>query len=155
MANYNTDNYSQVPFSGEYGNKSVGQASFASIAAVNGSAGFANGDTFDIMRLPGGARVLSGFIYMGSSAAATSTLVVGIKYADGTSTGGTTGTAVLVAGTASAIVASHTAYALRFTPFRNDTDTIVYATWLSPGAPAGATGTPMDVVVEFIATGQP
>ena len=152
MANYNTDNYSQVSYQGEYGNQSVGRARFASIGAVNGSAGFANGDTFDIMRLPAGAEVTEGFIYMGSAASATSTLVVGIKYADGTSTGGTTGTAVLVAGTASAIVAAHTRYDFRFTPFTNDADTIVYATWLSPGAPTAAT--PMDVVVKYVATGQ-
>ena len=153
MANYKTDDYNKVSYTGEYGNVSVGMAKI-NINAVNGSAGFANGDTFDIMQLPAGAKFESGFIYMGSSAAATSTLVVGVKYADGTSTGGTTGTAVLVAGTASAITASHTRYDFRATPFTNDADTIIYATWLSPGAPSGATGVPMDVVVRYIATGQ-
>ena len=152
MANYRTDNYSKVAYMGEYGNKSVGMASI-NINAVNGSAGFASGDTFDIMQLPAGARLIEGFIYMGSSAAATSTIAVGIKYADGTSTGGTTGTGVLVAGTASAITAAHTRYQFRFTPFRNDADTIVYATWLSPGAPSGATGVPMDIVVTYKAEG--
>ena|SRR3990167_2214943 len=153
MANYKTDNYSQLPYMGPHGNKSVIAARFADISTVNGNAGFANGDTFDIAQIPAGARMVEGFIYVGTVACATSTLTVGVKYADGTSTGGTTGTAVLVAGTASAITAAETRYQFRFKPFRNDADTIVYATWLSPGAPSAATGNEVDFVLSYIAEG--
>ena len=153
MANYRTDDYNKVSYTGEYGNVAVGMARFANIGAINGSAGFANGDTFDIMQLPAGAKLIEGHIYVGTNVLETATLTIGIKYADGTSTGGTTGTAVLFAGTATAATAQQTRYDMRFTPFTNDADTIVYATWLSPGAPTDA-GNPLDVVVKYIATGQ-
>ena len=153
MANYKTDNYTQLAYMGAQGNKSNVSRRFADISAINGNAGFANGDTFDIAKIPGGARVIEGFIYVGTVACATSTLAVGVKYADGTSTGGTTGTAVLVAGTASSITAAHTRYQFRFKPLTNDVDTIVYATWLSPGAPSGATGNEVDFSIDYVAEG--
>ena len=59
----------------------------------------------------------------------------------------------VVAGTASAITAAETRYQFRFKPFRNDADTIVYATWLSPGAPSAATGNEVDFVLSYIAEG--
>lgn len=153
MANYKTDNYATLPYMGPQGNKSIIATRFADISTINGAAGFANGDTFDIAQIPAGARVVEGFIYVGTVALATSSLVVGVKYADGTSTGGTTGTAVLVAGTASALTAAQTRYQLRFKPFRNDADTIVYATWLSPGAPSSTTGNELDFAITYVAEG--
>lgn len=153
MANYKADGYDKRSYMGEYGNVSVAHAHFDNIGAINGSAGFANGDTADLFQLPGGAKVLEGFIYVGSNALETSTLFVGVKYADGTSTGGSTGSGQLVAGTASAVTAAHTRYQLRFTPFTNDVDTIAYLSWASPGAPTDD-GNPVDVVVTYVATGQ-
>ena len=122
---------------------------------VNGAAGYANGDTADLMKVPGGFRIVSGYLQAGTFAIATSTVVVGIRYADGTSTGGTTGTAILVGGTASAIVAALGRYDFRFEqPFVNDVDTIVYLTWLSPGAPSGSTSkAALTAVVQGIAEG--
>lgn len=125
------------------------------ISQINGAAGIANGDTIDLVKIPGGFRVTSGFLLAGTFAIATSTVVVGIRYADGTSTGGTTGTAVLVGGTASAITAALTAYAFRFEqPFVNDVDTIAYITWLSPGAPSGASSkAALSCVIRGVAEG--
>lgn len=140
MAQYFSDTFLQIPHNGVYGNLSAIVAQINDISQVNGAAGYANGDTIDLMRVPGGFRVTGGHLLAGTFAIATSTVAVGIRYADGTSTGGTTGTAILVGGTASAIVAALTRYDFRFEqPFVNDVDTIVYATWLSPGAPSGAT----------------
>ena len=155
MAAYNSDNFLQIPHNGVYGNLTQIVALNSDISQINGAAGFANGDTLDLMKVPGGFRVTGGFLYAGTFAIATSTVVVGIRYADGTSTGGTTGTAVLVGGTASAIVAALTPYAFRFEqPFVNDVDTIVYITWLSPGAPSGATSkAALTAVVQGIAEG--
>ena len=152
MANYAADSYGKVSYNGEYGNVSVAHAHFDNIGAINGSAGFANGDTADLFQLPAGAKVLEGFIYVGSNALETATVRVGVKYADGTSTGGSTSSGQLVAGTASAITAAHTRYQFRFTPFTNDADTIVYLSWVSPGAPTDA-GNPVDVVLKYVATG--
>lgn len=155
MATYQTDNYLQLPHNGVYGNLTTIVAQINDISQVNGAAGYANGDVVNLMRIPGGFRVTNGFILAGTFAIATSTVVVGIKYADGTSTGGTTGTAVLVGGTASAIVAALTRYDFRFEqPFVNDVDTIAYMTWLSPGAPSGATSkAALSVVIYGVAEG--
>ena len=139
MAAYTADNFTQLPHNGAYGNVSTVIGINSDISQINGAAGIANGDTLDLVKIPAGARVYGGMLQTGTFAIATSTVVVGIRYADGTSTGGTTGTAVLVGGTASAITAAMTEYAFRFEqPFVNDADTIVYLTWLSPGAPSGA-----------------
>lgn len=155
MAAYTADNFLQIPHNGVYGNKSYVAGLNSDISQINGAAGFANGDTLDLVKIPAGARVLSGYLQAGTFAIATSTVVVGIRYADGTSTGGTTGTAVLVGGTGSAIVAALTSYAFRFEqPFVNDADTIVYLTWLSPGAPSGASSkAALSCVVEYDAQG--
>ena len=153
MANYRADNYNKISYSGEYGNVSVAHCHFDNIGAINGSAGFANGDTADLFQLPAGARPLRGYVYVGSNALETSTIMLGVKYADGTSTGGSTGSAVLFAGTGSAVTAAHTRYDMRFTPMTFDADTIVYLSWQSPGAPTDD-GNPVDVVLEYVATGQ-
>jgi len=155
MAAYKSDNFLQVAHNGEYGNKSVAAALNSDISQVNGAVGLANGDTIDLVRIPGGARVLSGYLQTGTFAIATSTVMIGIRYADGTSTGGTTGSAILVGGTGSAIVAALTQYDFRFEqPFVNDVDTIMYLSWVSPGAPSGASSkAALTAVVEYIAEG--
>lgn len=155
MAAYTADNFLQNPHNGVYGNRTslVGQNS--DISQINGATGIANLDTLDMVRIPAGARVIGGSLLTGTFAIATSTVVVGIRYADGTSTGGTTGTAVLVGGTASSITAALTRYDFRFEqPFVNDADTIAYITWLSPGAPSGASSkAALTAFVECIAEG--
>ena len=155
MAAYVSDNYLQLPHNGVYGNLSTVVALNSDISQINGATGIANGDTLDLFRIPGGAQILSGSLLTGTFAIATSTVVVGIRYADGTSTGGTTGTAVLVGGTASSITAALTEYAFRFEqPFINDVDTILYLTWISPGAPSGATSkAALTARVNYVATG--
>ena len=155
MAAYVSDNYLQLPHNGVYGNLSTVVALNSDISQINGATGIANGDTLDLFRIPGGAQVLSGSLLTGTFAIATSTVVVGIRYADGTSTGGTTGTAVLVGGTASAITAALTEYSFRFEqPFINDVDTICYLTWISPGAPSGATSkAALTARINYVATG--
>ena len=138
MAAWTSDNILQLPMNGAYGNLTYIVANNNDISQINGAAGIANGDTLDLFKIPAGAIVLGGYLVTGTFAPATSTVVVGIRYADGTSTGGTTGTAVLVGGTASAIVGALTNYAFRFEqPFTNLADTIAYITWLSPGSPSG------------------
>lgn len=155
MAAYSADNFLQIPHNGVYGNKTAIVGLNTDISQINGAAGFANGDTLDLVKIPAGFRVTNGFLLTGTFAIATSTVVVGLRYADGTSTGGTTGTAVLVGGTASAITAALTRYDFRFEqPFVNDADTIAYLTWLSPGAPSGAASkAALSAVVEGIAEG--
>lgn len=140
MAAYNADNLTQIPHNGAYGNLSTVVGMNTDISQINAAVGIANGDTLDLVKIPAGARVVSGSLETGTFAIATSTVIVGIRYADGTSTGGTTGTAVLVGGTSSSITAALTSYAFRFEqPFVNDADTIAYLTWQSPGAPSGST----------------
>ena len=155
MAAYTADNFLQIPHNGVYGNKTAIVGQISDISQVNGAVGFVNGDTMDLLKIPAGFRVVNGFLLTGTFAIATSTVVVGLRYADGTSTGGTTGTAVLVGGTASAIVAGLTRYDFRFEqPFVNDADTIAYLTWLSPGAPSGASSkAALSAVIEGIAEG--
>lgn len=155
MAAYNADNYLQNPHNGVYGNVTNIVCLNDDISQINGAAGFANGDTLDLCKIPGGFLVTGGYLLTGTFAIATSTVVVGIRYADGTSTGGTTGTAVLVGGTASAITAAQVKYNFRFEqPFVNDVDTIAYITWLSPGAPSGSTSkAALTAVVQGVAEG--
>ena len=148
MTAYTADNFLQLPHNGVYGNKSTVQGVYASLGT-----GAVAGDTFDLVKIPAGATVVSGFIYT-TQMTGTSTVVFGVRAADGTSTNTLgTGTALLVGGTASAIVTANVlnALALRFVPFTNDFDTIIYATYVS-----GATGGPtandnFNVVVDYVA----
>lgn len=155
MAKYFADNFTQLPHNGVYGNRTEIVAQLSDISQINGAAGIANADTLDLFTIPGGFLVTGGLLKTGTFAIATSTVVVGLRYADGTSTGGTTGTAVLVGGTASAITAALTDYAFRFEqPFTNDVDTIAYITWLSPGAPSGASSkAALTAIVTGVANG--
>lgn len=137
MAAFTADNFIQIPHNGAYGNKSFVSGTYANLGTYTAAAL----DTFDLAKVPAGATVLEGFLYS-TQFTGTSTWVLGVRYADGTSTGGTTGTAVLVAGTASAISGSNVRYQLRFPPFTNDADTIVYATHVS-----GPAHTALDNVV--------
>lgn len=130
MAAYSADNLTQIPFMGAYGNK----ASFTASLAVLGT--YAQTDTVDLMRLPGGARLISGLVVV-ATAVSTSTIAIGVRYADGTSTGGTTGTAVL-SGAGIVLTTALVPQAMNFVPFTNDVDTIVYATIASPGFAPGA-----------------
>jgi hypothetical protein len=146
MAAFTADNFTQLVFNGEYGNKATINGGFANLGAGTAAAL----DTFDFVKVPAGATVVEGFLYS-TQFTGTSTWVLGVRYADGTSTGGTTGTAVLVAGTASAITGSHVRYQLRFKPFTNDADTIVYATHVS--GPAHTANDDVTLSLDYIANG--
>ena len=146
MAAYTADNFTQIPHNGAYGNKSVVVGAYSNLATTTAAAL----DTYDFAKVPAGSTVLSGFLYS-TQFTGTSTWVLGVRYADGTSTGGTTGTAVLVAGTASAVSGSNVSYALRFTPFTNDADMIVYATHVS--GPAHTANDNATLVLDYIANG--
>lgn len=145
MASNTADNFTQIPHNGAYGNKSAVAGSYANLATATAVAL----DTFDFVKVPGGAQVLSGFIFS-TQMTGTSTWVIGVRYADGTSTGGTTGTAVLVSGTASAI-SGLSQTNLRFTPFTNDVDTIVYATHVS--GPSHTASDNATLVLDYLAAG--
>lgn len=130
MAQFLSDNFTQIAFMGAYGNKAsfvANRTAFPTMAAA---------DTLDLVRVPGGARLIEGFLVV-ATAITTATMTIGVRYADGTSTGGTTGTAVL--GAAVPLTSALTQQRLAFVPFVNDVDTIVYATISSPqGAAPGA-----------------
>lgn len=143
MANFTADNFTQPVYNGAYGNKSVAYAELAAIGTL------AAGDTIDLLKLPGGARVLSGRIII-ATAITTATLAVGIKYADGTSTGGTTGTAVM-SGTGCALTTALAPQQLNFQSFVNDVDTVIYAT--APNIAAAGANTKLTVEVDYIAEG--
>lgn len=136
-------NFLQVPFNGAYGNRSVA-------AAIGNcfTTGVAANDIMDLMKLPAGARLLTGEVIVGT-AITTSTVQVGVRYADGTSTGGTTGASVM--GAAILLGTASSAQPLKFVPFANDADSIVYMTWLDGAAPTA--GNPMVVQVDYIAQG--
>ena len=147
MAAFTADNFTQIPHNGAYGNKSVVVGVYANLA----SGTLAALDTLDFVKVPAGATVLSGFIFS-TQMTGTSTWVLGVRSADGTSslvTGGT-GTACLFSGTASAITGL-TQTNMRFTPFTNDVDTIVYATHVS--GPAAAANDNATLVLDYIANG--
>lgn len=127
MTQFFSDNINEIQFMGAYGNASLGEAVIAAFPTM------AAGDTIDLMKIPGGARIRSGQLVI-ATAITTATLAIGVRYADGTSTGGTTGTAVL-SGTGAAITTSLAPQLLNFVPFANDVDTIVYATAVVAGVP--------------------
>ena len=144
MAAYIADNFAQLPHNGVYGNKST-QYGVYTLGTGN-----AQLDTIDLVKIPGGGRITNGFIAV-ATAVSTATVAIGVRYADGTSTGGTTGTAVLAA--ALVLTTGLTQQALNnFVPFINDVDTIVYATLISPGFVSGA-GIALVGVVDYIAEG--
>ena len=143
MADYDVDNFTQVPFNGEYGNKSVAYAELAALSTLAAS------DTIDLVKIPGGARVLSGRIII-ATAITTATLAIGVRYADGTSTGGTTGTAVM-SGTGCALTTALAPQQLNFQSFVNDVDTIVYATAVVAAVPGA--NTKLTAEIDYIAEG--
>ena len=143
MAARQADTFGNIPHNGVYGNLSAGVGSYTDLS-TNSAVAL---DTFDFVKIPAGAQVLEGFIFS-TQMTGTSTWALGIKYADGTSTGGTTGTNVLFSGTSSAITGlSQTA--CRFTPFTNDADTIAYATHVT--GPAHTALDNATLVLKFIA----
>lgn len=145
MAAFTADNFTQLTFMGAYGNQSYAEARVAALLT------YASADTIDLFKLPGGARVFSGFVVV-ATAVATATFAVGVRYADGTSTGGTTGTAVL-SGTGVSLATGKQPQTLNFVPFTNDVDTIVYATLASPQGAVPGANTALSVVVTYEAAG--
>lgn len=156
MANYQADTFTQLPSAGEYGNKSTIHGRVADVSAMGATvgAGLAALDTLDLVRLPAGAKILSGFLAC-TAAITTATYTVGVRYADGTSTGGTTGTAVLLGVTSF----NTAAYAVPFGvgTIRNvssyDADIIIYATQVGTAGPGASAGLGLDCVVDYIASG--
>lgn len=146
MASNTADNFLQLPHNGVYGNKSVAVGSYADLSKASSGA-LAAGDTLDLVKLPAGATYVSGFLFS-TQMTGTSTLAIGVRAADGTSTGGTTGTAVLVSGTASGVTGLGQTN-LRFAPFTNDFDTIVYATFVSGPVPAASDN--IALVLDYVA----
>jgi hypothetical protein len=143
------DNFLQLPHNGVYGNKSTVQGVYANLALTSAVAL----DTLDLVKIPAGALVVSGFLYT-TQMTGTGTIVIGVRAADGTSTTALgTGTAMLVGGTASAVVTANVQnnLALRFVPFMNDFDTIIYATYVS--GPVPATNDSLGIVVDYVANG--
>src|SRR5258708_2684130 len=98
MTARSADTFGAIPHNGVYGNLSVGVGSYADLS-TNSAVAL---DTFDFVKIPAGSQLVEAFIYS-TQMTGTSTWALGIRYADGTSTGGTTGTNVLFAGTSSAI----------------------------------------------------
>lgn len=145
MANFKADNYTGQRYHGPFGNVAMAHASFADLSTAT----LAAADTIDFFKLPAGAKLLFGFMTT-TAMTGTSTIAVGVKYSDGTSTGGTTGTAVLVLSTASAVTGA-ARFDFRFKPFTNDADTIIYATKAS--GPAEAAGDNLEVVLFYEDTG--
>jgi hypothetical protein len=143
MAARTADTFGNIPHGGVYGNLSAGVGSYADLS-TNSAVAL---DTFDFVKIPGGAQVVEGFIYS-TQMTGTSTWALGIKYADGTSTGGTTGTNVLFAGTSSVITGLGQT-SCRFQPFTNDADTIAYVTHVS--GPAHTALDNATLVVKYIA----
>ena len=127
---YTADNYSQISFMGAYGNKSI-------VHGYVTMGTYSQYDTVDLVKIPAGAVVYDGFLLV-ATAVTTATVSIGVRYADGTSTGGTTGTAVM-SGTGSIVLTTALAnQPMTFEPFTNDADTIVYAIVQSPGFTPGA-----------------
>ncbi len=127
MATSTADNYNQQSMHSPYGNLSRRVATVAALGTMAAT------DTLDLMKIPGGAFLTGGHVVI-ATAVTTATLAIGVRYADGTSTGGTTGTAVL-SGTGVALTTANAPQMLNFVPFENDVDTIVYATAPNIAAP--------------------
>jgi len=144
MAAYTADNFTQIPFNGAYGNKSTVQG-VHTLGTAN-----AQLDTIDLVKIPGGGRIQNGFLAI-ATAVTTATVCIGVRYADGTSTGGTTGTAVLATGVVLTTALTNQAFN-NFIPFTNDVDTIVYATIVSPGFASGAS-IALHACIDYVATG--
>ena len=125
MATFKAANYSGITANGAYGNLSN------TVRTGTFSTAMAAADTIDLCTLPGGAKAVSGYFVV-TTAITTSTFHVGVRYADGTSTGGTTGTSV-ISGTGVLGGVANAQQAFQFYPFTNDVDTILYAT-LANGA---------------------
>jgi hypothetical protein len=143
MSTSTADNWTQLPYMGAYGNLAVIVAEKANIGTL------AAADTIDLFKLPGGARVIMGHVQI-ATAITTATLAIGVRYADGTSTGGTTGTAVL-SGTGVALTTALAPQFLNFQPFANDVDTIVYAT--APNIAVGGANNKLTVTLKYSAEG--
>ncbi len=139
---YKSGNYSEVAHNGAYGNLSN------AVRTGTLSTALAAGDTIDLCQLPGGAKVVSGYFVV-TTAITTSTFHVGVRYADGTSTGGTTGTSV-ISGTGVLGGTANAQQAFQFFPFTNDVDTILYATFANGAA---ITAIPYAVSLDYEATG--
>jgi len=144
MANHSADNFTQISYMGAYGNQA-----FVEGYITLGT--WAQNDTLDLVKIPAGARVLGGRLVV-ATAVTTSTVTVGVKYADGTSTGGTTGAAVLTGTGGIVLTTALLNQPLTFLPFTNDADTIIYATISSPGFTPGA-GILLHSVIEYSAEG--
>lgn len=127
MATYTADNYKTIRYMGAAGNAAIAIAERANLGTL------APGDTIDLMQLPGGARIISGRVII-ATAITTATIAIGVRYADGTSTGGTTGTAVM-SGTGVALTTALAPQQLNFQNFVNDVDTIIYATCVIDAVP--------------------
>lgn len=143
------DNFLQLPHNGVYGNKSMVQGVYANLALTSAVAG----DTLDLVKVPAGSLIHDGFFYT-TQMTGTSTIVIGARAADGTSTTAVgTGTALLVGGTASAVVTANVLnqLPLRFVPFTNDFDTIIYATFVS--GPAPTANDSLGLVLDYVANG--
>ena len=145
MAAYTADNFTQIPFNGAYGNK----ASAYGLYTFSTASGVVAADTIDLVKIPAGARVLSGRIIV-ATAITTATIAIGVRYSDGTSTGGTTGTAVM-SGTGVALVTALAPQQLNFQPFSNDADIIVYATYVNGAAPGH--GIALSAEIDYHANG--
>ena len=142
MATFKAGNYTGITHNGAYGNLSN------TVRTGTFSTAMAAGDTIDLCTLPGGAKIVSGFFAM-TTAITTSTWHFGVRYADGTSTGGTTGTAV-ISGTGVVAPVANVQSAFPFIPFTNDVDTILYATFANGAA---VTAIPYTVSLAYEATG--
>lgn len=150
MTAFTADNITQLPHNGVYGNTSFVLGTYANLNGNEGTA--AAGDTFDLVKIPAGAVVVSGFLFS-TQLTGTATYVIGIKAADGTSTVAApgTGTAVLLYGTAGTLAnGAYQTVTMRFLPFVNDFDTIAYATILG-ATPFGAQDN-LGAGIQYIAT---
>lgn len=143
MATFKADNYSNIAHMGAYGNLSN------TVRTGTVSTAIAAADTIDLCTLPGGAKVVSGFFVL-ATAITTSTWHFGVRYSDGTSTGGTTGTAV-ISGTGISAPVANAQNQFQFLPFTNDVDTILYATFANGAAPGA--GIKYAVSLAYEATG--
>lgn len=146
MASFQADNFLQLPHNGAYGNYSIINGTYANLQ-TSSAAGF-TGSTFDLVKIPAGAEVCEATI-ISTQMTGTSTLAIGVRYADGTSTGGTTGTAIIGTSALTASAATGTIY--YFMPFTNDADTIIYATMIT--GPTPATNDNIELMVKYQARG--